>query len=262
MAAFDIEVFSPVSAGFTAGLGGPHIGTHAPPAKWYIEYGMDLGAQEGSAVRAAFDGHITVFHPHVPAEDTSKIYGAQVFMRAPNDMMGGFYTHMKDVPDGLGVGSPVGRGDELGSVLRFPGTTPHLHMALVEILGGAPAPDDRYRGVDNMYDFFLETATSDAATSVRFLQDGSPPVVGDGGGGGGSTVIHLGTMRGIQQGLVLLGYSPGVVDGIDGPNTQAAVLAFQADHGLPETGQCTDVSLATLAALLIAGGHQVDGVTV
>lgn len=260
MAAFDIEVSSPVAAGFTAGLGGPHVGTHTPPAKWYIEYGMDLGAQEGSTVRAAFDGHVTVFHPHDPATDTSRIYGAQIFVRAPNDMMGGFYTHMKDVPAGLGADSAVSRGDELGSVLQFPGTAPHLHMALVEILGGAPAPDDRYRGVDNMYDFFLETARSDAATDVRFQQDGSPPVVGNGGDGGGPAPLHLATVRGVQQGLVLLGYSPGVVDGIDGPNTRAAVIAFQADHGLPQTGQCTDVSLATLASLLIAGGHQVDGV--
>ncbi|MGW0786539.1 peptidoglycan-binding protein [Streptomyces sp. NPDC002913] len=261
MPAFDIEVSSPVSAGFTGGLGGPHIGTHSPPAKWYIEYGMDLGATENSQVRAAFDAHVTVFHPHEPATDTPKIYGAQLFMRSPNDMMGGFYTHLRDVPPGIGVNTTVSRGDVLGSVLGFGGTTPHLHMAMAEILGGAPAPDEQYRGVDNMYDFFVGTAASDAATSVQFLQDGSPPVVGGGGGGGdGQTVVHLGTLRGIQQGLALLGYEPGVADGIDGPNTQAAVSAFQSDQGLPQNGQCTGDTLIALAARLAEAGHQTDGV--
>lgn len=253
MAAFDIDVSNPFSSGFTSGLGGPHVGTHEPPAEWYIEYGMDLGAQEGAEVRAAFDAHITVFHRHDPTADTAKIYGAQLFMRSPNDMMGGFYTHLKDVPPHLTAGSTVSRGDVLGSVLRFGGTASHLHMALVEIVGGAP--NGSYRGVDNLYGFFQDSANSDSVTPVSFMQDGSPPLLG----AGGPTAIHLSTMAGIQQGLAILGYDPGAIDGLDGPNTQAAVQAFQGDQGLPQDGQYTAETLGALASALMAQGYQVDG---
>ncbi|HBP20151.1 MAG TPA: hypothetical protein DEA08_20470 [Planctomycetes bacterium] len=40
----------------------------------------------------------------------------------------------------------------------------------------------------------------------------------------------------VQTCLVQLGYRPGVVDGKDGPKTQAAVKAFQADNGLDDDG--------------------------
>jgi hypothetical protein len=135
---------------------------------------MDLGANAETEVRAAFDAHITKFTPHTPASDTGKVYGAQLFMRSPNDMMGGFYTHITDVPAGISDGSPVSRGDLLGYVYKFPGTPPHLHLALVEIIGGAPG--GQYMGVD-LYDLFLEMANTDTVSSVTFNQDGSPPVV-------------------------------------------------------------------------------------
>ncbi|MGJ4893232.1 peptidoglycan DD-metalloendopeptidase family protein [Bradyrhizobium sp. HKCCYLRH3099] len=171
---FTIDVSAPVDiSGFTSGLGGPNQGGHGGP-NWYIHYGMDIGAEEGTPVYAAFDGHITKFKPHDPATDSGRVYGAQIFMRAPNDMMGGFYTHITDVPDGLGVNSVVSRGDYLGRVLQFSGIPAHLHLALVEIIGGAPG--GQYLGVD-LYQFFLnlETSEPDTIVPVQFSQDGSPP---------------------------------------------------------------------------------------
>jgi murein DD-endopeptidase MepM/ murein hydrolase activator NlpD len=171
--AFAIEVSAPVdNSGFTSGLGGPNQGGHQAP-NWYIQYGMDIGADEGTAVYAAFDGHITRFMPHNPATDSGRVYGAQIFMRAPNDLMGGFYTHLTDVPPGLGVNSVVSRGDLLGRVLRFGGITPHLHLALVEIIGG---PGGQYLGVD-LYKFFLdmEAAEPETVVPIQFWQDGSAP---------------------------------------------------------------------------------------
>lgn len=44
------------------------------------------------------------------------------------------------------------------------------------------------------------------------------------------------TVKQIQCLLAYLGYSPGVIDGADGRNTQAAVRAFQADYGLAVDG--------------------------
>ena len=102
------------------------------------------------------------------------MFGAQIFVRAPNDMMGGYYTHVTDVPEGLGTGSVVARGDLLGRTLGFGATPPHLHLALVEIIGGAPVGE--YIGVD-LYQFVLdlEAAEPDTVVAVQFNQDGSPP---------------------------------------------------------------------------------------
>ncbi len=41
----------------------------------------------------------------------------------------------------------------------------------------------------------------------------------------------------IQRGLAGLGYTPGPADGINGPRTQAAIRAYQADHGLLTDGR-------------------------
>lgn len=160
-------------SGFTGGLGGPHQGGHQGP-NWYIQYGMDIGADEGTEVYAAFDAHITKFQPHDPAQDHGGVYGAQIFMRAPNDMMGGFYTHLTDVPAGIAAGTTVYRGDLLGRVHRFGGIPPHLHLALVEIIGGAPG--GQYVGVD-LYNLFLdlESAEPGKVVPVTFWQDGSDP---------------------------------------------------------------------------------------
>jgi murein DD-endopeptidase MepM/ murein hydrolase activator NlpD len=125
-------------------------------------------------VYASFDGHVTKFKPHDPAQDTQKVYGAEIFMRSGNDMMGAFYTHLTDVPGSVLVGAQVSRGDFLGTVHERAGVSPHLHMALVEIIGGAPG--GQYQGVD-LYQFFLDLEASDPETvvPVQFWQDGSPP---------------------------------------------------------------------------------------
>jgi len=148
---------------------------------------MDLGASTDTAVEtaayAAFDGHVTVFTPHNPDNDSKTRYGAQFAMRYPNDKMGGFYTHIKDVPAGFGVGSLVARGDFLGNVIKviriknpdntfetITLTAPHVHLALVEIIGSQKV------GV-NLYQLFLdlETIYAENYVPVRFMEDGTPP---------------------------------------------------------------------------------------
>ena len=179
MASFTIDVSSPIpSAGFKDGLGGPRSGGHQGP-DWYIEFGMDFGAIPGTEVRAAFDAHITRFTPHVAANDSGKVFGAQLFMRHPNDMMGGFYTHIVDVPNTIAPDVTVKKGDLLGKVHAGFGS-PHLHMALVEIIGGVPkggtAPTQNYAGV-NLYKDFLEMIKKDGSIRVTFNQNRTPPTV-------------------------------------------------------------------------------------
>jgi murein DD-endopeptidase MepM/ murein hydrolase activator NlpD len=68
MAAFDVEMqFSVDPDGYTTGYGGPNVGDHMGP-NWYIQYGMDLGGSTGTSVYAAFDGHVTKFKRHIPAQ--------------------------------------------------------------------------------------------------------------------------------------------------------------------------------------------------
>jgi hypothetical protein len=56
------------------------------------------------------------------------------------------------------------------------------------------------------------------------------------------------TVRAAQVYLTYKGFSPGGVDGINGPNTIAAVKRFQASAGLPQTGVIDDALLALLSA--------------
>jgi murein DD-endopeptidase MepM/ murein hydrolase activator NlpD len=165
--AFDIEMSSPFVSGWQGGLGGPNLGTHHG-GDWYIRFGMDLGVTEGTDVLAAFSGHVTRFTPHNPATDSSKVYGAQLAMRADNDKMGGFYTHFTGGPH-FSIGQRINRGDRLGRTLRD-----HLHLALVEIIGGAPS--GRYMGVD-LYQNFLHIRDTRSTLTVTFRQNGSPPGV-------------------------------------------------------------------------------------
>lgn len=176
MSSFTVDLTSPLSVStFRQGYGGPNVGGHHGP-HWYIQYGMDLGADAGSPVYAAFDAHVTRYTPHDPAADSGTVYGAQIFMRDASDRMGAFYTHLTDVPDGLGPGSAVALNDYLGTGAGVAGIPPHVHMALVEIVGGAP--DGTYQGVD-LYAFFLDISggEEDVIVPVTFFQElGMPPL--------------------------------------------------------------------------------------
>ena len=44
----------------------------------------------------------------------------------------------------------------------------------------------------------------------------------------------------IQRSLAALGYRPGPIDDIPGPRTRAAIRGFQAEHGLPVTGEISE----------------------
>ena len=77
-------------------------------------------------------------------------------------------------PAGLRVGSFVRKGDRLGKLFH-PGAT-HLHLALVEIIGGAPG--GRYKGVNIFRDIRdMAMARTARTLSVMFRQSGSPPAV-------------------------------------------------------------------------------------
>jgi murein DD-endopeptidase MepM/ murein hydrolase activator NlpD len=181
---FNISMSSPFPTGACTGdFGGPDSGGHHGSTEWYIRFGMDLAASVRTEVSAVFDGHVTVLHPHKPSTDTGKVFGAQIFIRSQaaatghsfsDNKLGAFYTHITDVPTSLRVGSFVRRGDRLGKLFH-PGAT-HLHLALVEIIGGAPG--GRYKGVNIFRDIRdMAMARTARTLSVTFKQSGSPPAV-------------------------------------------------------------------------------------
>ena len=54
------------------------------------------------------------------------------------------------------------------------------------------------------------------------------------------------TIREIQQRLQIMGYEPGLPDGVFGPKTYAAVLEFQRNQGLLVDGEAGPLTLAAL----------------
>ena len=59
----------------------------------------------------------------------------------------------------------------------------------------------------------------------------------------------------LQQQLNAVGFDPGRIDGIFGPDTETALLTFQRDSGIPADGICGPATIQTLARL----SHLADG---
>lgn len=72
------------------------------------------------------------------------------------------------------------------------------------------------------------TTTRSASTGAANMVQGSPVV------------------RSAQQALNARGYNVGVVDGVSGPSTEAAVRDFQRAQGLAETGSLDQPTLSAL----------------
>lgn len=66
-------------------------------------------------------------------------------------------------------------------------------------------------------------------------------------------------LRAIQAALLYAGFDPGRVDGRLGKRTRSALLAFQARHGLPQTGDRNSDTEAGLLAVAFPDGSGVVG---
>lgn len=120
--------------------------------------------------------------------------------------------------------------------------------------GGHPAPLLRTRDEDDrrLLFGFQRPGEPEAVTTFRIERPdpggtasiGSAPAgVADAAGNAASELV-----RGVQAELARLGHYRGEADGLAGPRTAAAILAFQKAAGLPETGEPSDGLLATLKA--------------
>jgi len=50
----------------------------------------------------------------------------------------------------------------------------------------------------------------------------------------------------VQEALASRGYFPGRIDEVYGPQTESAVIKFQADHGLVPDGEVGELTFAAL----------------
>lgn len=84
--------------------------------------------------------------------------------------------------------------------------------------------------------------------------DSSPPssVLPSSGNNNAPTTPRqeLSELARVQAMLSALGYYTGAIDGIDGALTRAAISRFQADRGLPVTGQVNDQLLTELGLVV------------
>lgn len=73
--------------------------------------------------------------------------------------------------------------------------------------------------------------------------------------------LNLDDLDGVQKALSKLGYDPGKIDGVDGPNTQKAVRAFQAHASIGIDGKVGKETRQALATELAAkSGAQAEKV--
>jgi len=70
--------------------------------------------------------------------------------------------------------------------------------------------------------------------------------------------INLDELLGVQDALAKLGFEPGKVDGIDGPNTQKAVRAFQTESEIKVDGIVGPETRGALMEVLMTRSEDAD----
>ena len=97
----------------------------------------------------------------------------------------------------------------------------------------------------------LRTSTAEPSVHEQRPSTSATPASRASNAGAESTRDRIANL---QRALRRLGYDPGPVDGIPGARTRGAIRAFQADAGLPVTGQLSErLESAVMAAVVAAG---------
>lgn len=89
--------------------------------------------------------------------------------------------------------------------------------------------------------------TSDLAEHIRFTREVSEASLFTGTVAAAPDAEQRAAIRRVQTGLADLAYSPGEINGELTSATRDAILAFQRDHKLPETGEVSEELIAELA---------------
>ena len=89
--------------------------------------------------------------------------------------------------------------------------------------------------------------SSDLAEHIRFTREVSEASLFTGTVAAAPDAEQRAAIRRVQTGLADLAYSPGAINGELTRETRDAIIAFQRDHKLPETGEVSDELIAELA---------------
>ncbi|MEQ8346316.1 MAG: peptidoglycan-binding domain-containing protein [Sneathiellaceae bacterium] len=117
-------------------------------------------------------------------------------------------------------------------------------LALYFVAQAGPAAADMLRGVkeslDDLDRTFSEGLGAEPRSAPAQAADPAPPAPP-------VRQAPSAAVRAVQERLNGLGYEAGPADGLYGPATRRAILAFQADNGLPEDGRITPALRTALA---------------
>jgi len=89
--------------------------------------------------------------------------------------------------------------------------------------------------------------TGDLAEHIRFTREVSEASLFTGTVAAAPDAEQRAVIRRVQTGLADLAYSPGAITGELSRETRDAIIAFQRDHKMPETGEVSDELVAELA---------------
>ena len=94
--------------------------------------------------------------------------------------------------------------------------------------------------------------TNDLIEHIRFTREVSEASLFTGTVAAAPDAEQRAAIRRVQTGLADLAYSPGEINGELTSETRSAILAFQRDHKLPETGEVDDGLITELAKVSAA----------
>ena len=134
--------------------------------------------------------------------------------------------------------------EQAGRVMTVDGTACELEQGLWQIeheSAARPTPDPVPSTQESVQPMPAPQSVAPQPVTPQSVtpQSGTPPVAE-------SAASKRERVREIQQLLTDLGYRPGPVDGLFGAKTEAAILAYQGDAGVPRTGKASEELLAML----------------
>jgi len=224
-------------------------GNYGEPRPGYEHGGVDLNAAYGSAIYAAFGGTLTIqydpggggFGVYVEAPDGTTARYWHMFNNDMSEAEARQALAMLGIHDGMQVSA----GQVIGTVGHSGNAEgDHLHFS-VYVDGETVDP-----GIFNY-------TTSTSQVDLTGIQAYAASVSGNDSypqmlttGSQGEQVSEL------QRLLAAAGFSPGTIDGIFGPQTAAAVRAFQSARGLNPDGVVGTSTAGALGLTLATGPYQ------